>query len=343
MSVQAITWAYAQQGLTGTQKFVLVTLANYANGDWECWPSVEDLVGSTGIAERSVRDALKHLEAGRYLTRERERFKDGSLGRYQYLLDHLRMPEGGLQAVKTPVKKHEGNLGAAYRAGPETKQQKSQQNHGPASPAGGSEFPNEILDRRETPVRQPPAADAARTTGGRRRSTKPSLTSNRHIEDSSDTLRSSDVSKAFLEIWNLWPGQARVRSKSKAQCLETLKRACGQRQPAMMVEAVRRFVKTIDNPKYVPALDRWLKDGRFEHFLPADNVHQLPLREGVDWQAVLNRWREDRHWPRTAGDPPDHPGYAGPVDLLEKIIAEFTPGHPTAVVVRRLLDQRRRA
>ena len=62
MAIAAINWAYRQQGLTPTEKFVLVTLADRANAsEWMCWPSVRDLCERTGLHRASVMRALQKL------------------------------------------------------------------------------------------------------------------------------------------------------------------------------------------------------------------------------------------------------------------------------------------
>lgn len=77
MSVQAIAWAYDQQGLDMSAKFLLVTLANFSNHANECWPSKHRLANEMGCSESTV---CKHLltlqEKG--LIRIHKRHKDGT-------------------------------------------------------------------------------------------------------------------------------------------------------------------------------------------------------------------------------------------------------------------------
>lgn len=61
MSVQAITWAFGQDLDSSAVKFVLVTLANYANSAGECFPGVTRLSRDTGLDERTVQRALGKL------------------------------------------------------------------------------------------------------------------------------------------------------------------------------------------------------------------------------------------------------------------------------------------
>jgi len=62
MSISAFQWAKAQH-LSPTCKLVLVMLADRANADGECWPSVATLMVETGLSDRSVQRSIADLEA----------------------------------------------------------------------------------------------------------------------------------------------------------------------------------------------------------------------------------------------------------------------------------------
>lgn len=51
-----------------TEKFVLVALADQANDDGVCWPSVSSIEKRTGFSERAVRNAIQSLSKKGYLT-----------------------------------------------------------------------------------------------------------------------------------------------------------------------------------------------------------------------------------------------------------------------------------
>jgi DNA-binding transcriptional ArsR family regulator len=78
MSVQAITGALAMTGIGASEKFLLVVLANYADADFSCWPSVKRLCADTGMGERTVQRSLKALEAAGLVRRDERRRPDGS-------------------------------------------------------------------------------------------------------------------------------------------------------------------------------------------------------------------------------------------------------------------------
>jgi uncharacterized phage protein (TIGR02220 family) len=65
VSVEAITWALRQEAGHSSAKFVLVALANCADADGVCWPSIAYLCDTTEQNRKTVIDNLKRLrEAG---------------------------------------------------------------------------------------------------------------------------------------------------------------------------------------------------------------------------------------------------------------------------------------
>ncbi len=89
MSVQAIAWAFAQDLTPTGCKFVLVALANYADGDGYCFPGQKKLAADTGQTDRSVRTHLAALEKGGYIIRGRRMREDGSRSSDGYTLQTL--------------------------------------------------------------------------------------------------------------------------------------------------------------------------------------------------------------------------------------------------------------
>ena len=61
MSFQAMAWAVGQK-LPTKEKFVLIMMANYADEDGKCWPSMNRLCEDTGMKKDSVIRAIKSLE-----------------------------------------------------------------------------------------------------------------------------------------------------------------------------------------------------------------------------------------------------------------------------------------
>ena len=70
MSSVALRWAF-HQSVTGPKKAVLVALAGHADATGLCWPTVEHLALFSGYSERSVRSAIKDLQAAKLISVKR--------------------------------------------------------------------------------------------------------------------------------------------------------------------------------------------------------------------------------------------------------------------------------
>jgi DNA-binding transcriptional ArsR family regulator len=77
VSVWAVSWAYKQRPKRSGEKFVLVTLAQYADAEGYCYPGQGKLARLTEMGERTVRDHLASLEQQGLVESEERRQKDG--------------------------------------------------------------------------------------------------------------------------------------------------------------------------------------------------------------------------------------------------------------------------
>jgi len=57
----AIRWAWSVQGLSSSEKFILVAYADRANDSYEAFPSSERLAVDTGLNLKTVKAAIKNL------------------------------------------------------------------------------------------------------------------------------------------------------------------------------------------------------------------------------------------------------------------------------------------
>lgn len=80
-TVMAAVWPLA---IPATAKAVLVSLADQANDDGACWPSVGTLCARTCLSERAVRNALRWLEGETLLETDRRNKHDGSMSSNLY-------------------------------------------------------------------------------------------------------------------------------------------------------------------------------------------------------------------------------------------------------------------
>ncbi|UCP00081.1 helix-turn-helix domain-containing protein [Metapseudomonas lalkuanensis] len=62
MSTVIMSACWPLQGMTATQKAVLISLADNANDEGVCWPSVSNIALRTCLSERAVQGAIKALQ-----------------------------------------------------------------------------------------------------------------------------------------------------------------------------------------------------------------------------------------------------------------------------------------
>lgn len=91
MSVEAITWALNLKVERSTAKFVLVAMANCANNDMTCWPSVQYLSEATCQDRKTVLENIKRLKEAGYITDTEVR--KGRTG--QVIVYQLKNPDNG--------------------------------------------------------------------------------------------------------------------------------------------------------------------------------------------------------------------------------------------------------
>lgn len=108
----AAVWAHPGT-LSSGERLVLLALADHADGDGSCYPSVARIASMACIADRQVRKHLTALEARGMIDRVRRRRSDGSLGTYQYSVLPSENPTGTPVPVADP--EPTGTQGPPYR------------------------------------------------------------------------------------------------------------------------------------------------------------------------------------------------------------------------------------
>lgn len=70
MSIKLMTAVWDREDLSSTQKLVLLSLADWANDDGLCWPSINRLAIKTSMAGRSVQRIIRDLESMGFIKRD---------------------------------------------------------------------------------------------------------------------------------------------------------------------------------------------------------------------------------------------------------------------------------
>lgn len=104
MSAEHVGWAFRQKGLTSSQKFVLVALADRCNKDTlRCDPSVGKLMEDTGLTRMTIHRALNAMEEAGFITRVRRTRENGSLTSNEYRFPSITMIRGDYHSDTPPT------------------------------------------------------------------------------------------------------------------------------------------------------------------------------------------------------------------------------------------------
>ena len=101
MSIEALTWAWRQETGNATSKLVLLAIADHANGDGYCWPSMLRIAAMAGVSTRQVsRHVAALAELGLVEKAERRR---GAAGQYRGWTYRVPVRPADLDDERTPT------------------------------------------------------------------------------------------------------------------------------------------------------------------------------------------------------------------------------------------------
>lgn len=70
MSIQAVGWVLDHSPTKKLERLVLISLANHANEDGECWPSIERIAAEAGTTAQQAKRVLGTLEEAGHICRQ---------------------------------------------------------------------------------------------------------------------------------------------------------------------------------------------------------------------------------------------------------------------------------
>lgn len=344
MSVKGIHWAQSVRGVGPFKKCLLLNLGERHNIDSGlCIVDQMMLSRDSEMTDRTARKYLKELEEQDGLI-ERRKVRSGKGWMTNYVLNFDRTDPQHIVVNRkdVPVQKAVSDRKLRSGSNPEVTGSCVPDPTGTRVPdPTGSCVPVHIehegytKDSRST-------SDLRSDTGATSKSKTPLP-----VVDDTATL------EAFEKLWTIWPAKGRERSASKSCCLDQLRRCAKLKSVASIVVAARAFVAKTE-AQYVPGLDRWLKQGRYEHFMPKDLVERAtspsaPSQaapadqngDAVDWDASVAKYVRSGIWPRRLGPRPDEFGYAGPLAPLEAILANGRIGQLNVQNIRLNIDRLR--
>jgi DNA-binding transcriptional ArsR family regulator len=141
-------------------------------------------------------------------------------------------------------------------------------------------------------------------------------------EDTSPPTESKDIAKLALEtIWAKWSKTGKERCQTnKSKILELLRKIGKTHDLRDVTRAALRYAKATD-PAFHQGLDTWLKNGRFQNFIPSKAPETAPQSATSELERAFSSFAETGEW---TGDrlgfpiPPHHPSADYPLELYAR-------------------------
>ena len=92
MSWEALAWAKDSDIAHPVAKFILVLLANKADENFSCYPSIRTLMAESGAGRSTILRALSYLETRGFMSRRPQFHDSGARRSTRYYLNHPRAP-----------------------------------------------------------------------------------------------------------------------------------------------------------------------------------------------------------------------------------------------------------
>jgi Helix-turn-helix domain len=92
MSWKAVDWATDSHVGSSAAKFILILLANKADENFSCYPSIRTLMAESGASRSTVLRALRELETRGFITRRPQFHDSGARRSTRYYLNHPQAP-----------------------------------------------------------------------------------------------------------------------------------------------------------------------------------------------------------------------------------------------------------
>lgn len=337
--------------MTQTDLRVLGCIGYHLDENNEAWPAQTTIASDLGITREAANRSVRKLRLKGYITVENRSRKNGAHTSpiYRVILDPPRSTaqqvDGG--ATVTPM------AGATRdQVITSTRDQAITGGCDQADTGGviasdhrgcdhGDHTYNELLSL--TPHLKHTSRPSGRDTPAKRKSSS---------KKAASPQAASDAAKAtFDAIWAMWPRPGIERSDSKAKVLEEVRKAIAVCPRDQLIEAARAFVAKTE-ARYVPGLQRWLRNGKFEHFAPqaprAEVQPGLPLDDSALWLDAVRRWQGGHAWPiAKLGPSPTEDGFRGPSAAIDLAIdlarANSTPRYVIDLMSANLERLNRRA
>lgn len=263
--------------LTATDLRVLGVIAYHANRDRSAWPKQKTIAARLKLTREAVNRSLKRLKQRGYVEITPQSRRDGGQRENVYY-------------VPLDPRVNDQRLGARSSDDPQ-----------PAPPPCDPTITPPVIAA-ITPIEHTIGTLTPKPPERGRRAAS--------LEDL-DPL----IVQAFEIVWAAWPAKGKERSGSRDVCLRAFAKATAKASPAALKIAAAAYgAKT--KPQYAVGLNRWLKVGQYENFLPspqavkrteARKLLKVDGRAGECLDAITRRygeaaavaWLADASWSET--------------------------------------------
>jgi hypothetical protein len=232
MSVRVLTWVWDHSASQGTDRLVLLALADSADDSGSCWPSMLTISRKAKVSERTARRAIRTLEdAG-----EVRSVRGGGMtsNRYRIMLDpRVQVVPDNPGQSDPPVNVTPGTDDRGGQSDPATKTGKGTQTS-PVNVTGADTGDRGTVNRASKNKNSPPTEEAPKV------STDP----------------------RFVEFWDACPKKVGKADAFRRYQL-TIRSGVSS---AQVLEGIRRYALSVrdTDPKFIAHPATWLHQGRWD-------------------------------------------------------------------------------
>lgn len=277
MSIKATNWAWSL-ALPPTVKLVLVSMANHADDEGECWPLQSRIAEMTGLTDRAVRYVMHGLRASGLVRSQ------GGKGRRGVFFLALEIDEITPELSAIIAQECVSTTKKKTASSPPNRNQipNSKRNE---IPKNRNEVPN--LDRNDIPMNRNDIPTNRNLIPNHR-------TINNHQQLYSKGQTENSVDHAFDEFWKIYP-----RKDAKGQARKAFEKAIKKISVDQIIEAVKLWpfeASLKPNGDFRPYAATWLNAERWEDQCVIEAQSQpsraaLPPQQAEAFEAARRRWR----------------------------------------------------
>lgn len=263
MSNHWLTWVFEAAEVTGTQRLVLLALANRADDDGVCWPSLDTIAAAARVSRRRAEDAVRALAAAGFIEREVNAAPVARHGGYRSNLYRLRRVESSVVSTSA----HD-ETGPPDTSGPDVERPPHMSGPDVSGPPDTSGLG--VDDSGEQPPPNRPPKTSLET------SVEPSCASSEaqpllRLVDNPERSEAEIAADRFEEyFWPTWP-RRHGRRVGKAQALKRWVKLSLDDQRAALRGAKAYAAHCQRTDTFPKDAERWLRDRLWEEWLAPDD------------------------------------------------------------------------